>query len=324
MNNPWEEIDPPIRDVSARRIDHTHPLDLYWAKDYLGRYLFVYEVGTSVEIDNVNLPDLVGIQTAYLGTDSGFAPARLVLVLSEQSNWELFVALSNDLVEATRFSRDASSAVRTILRRLARWQDFLKKHRSDLLSEERIIGLIGELLFLKTYLIPCFGPSSAIQFWRGPEGHPQDFNVHDSAIEVKCQSGATKPTIKISSVEQLCPQFPEMYLYVITLGTTTQEDPMAINLPGLVSHLRTALVSENNTLIERFNDLLYMVGYLDTERYLDYCYLVSDEKMFRITDDFPRVCSSDIRPGIINLSYFITLDACAPFVGKPEWMVTAP
>ena len=28
MNNPWDEITPPSKDLSARRVDHTHPLDL--------------------------------------------------------------------------------------------------------------------------------------------------------------------------------------------------------------------------------------------------------------------------------------------------------
>jgi len=43
MNNPWENINPPSKDVSARRVDHTHNLDLFWGRDHLGHYLFIYE-----------------------------------------------------------------------------------------------------------------------------------------------------------------------------------------------------------------------------------------------------------------------------------------
>ena len=94
MNNPWDEINPPSRDVSARRVDHTHVLDLFWARDHLGRYLFIYEfLPEGEDIPKINLSDLVGIQTAYIPANSGISRNRLVLLLNEQSNWELFLSL---------------------------------------------------------------------------------------------------------------------------------------------------------------------------------------------------------------------------------------
>ncbi|MBU4011406.1 MAG: PD-(D/E)XK motif protein, partial [Proteobacteria bacterium] len=60
---------------------------------------------------------------------------RLILLLNERSNWELFLSLCNDLVQATRQSKTSTSAVQTILRRLTRWHEFLRKNRSELLTE---------------------------------------------------------------------------------------------------------------------------------------------------------------------------------------------
>ncbi len=320
MNNPWDKINPPSKDVSARRVDHTHNLDLFWARDHFGHYLFIYEFSPEGAIPKINLPDLVGIQTAYIPANGGIPKNRLVLMLNEQSNWELFLSLCNDLVLATRQAKTSASAVQTILRRLARWHDFLKKNRSDLLTEEKIKGLIGELLFIRNYLIPTFGAGQAIQFWQGPEGLPQDFNINNSAIEVKCQSGATSPYVKITSADQLCPQLPEMYLFVITLGKTTPETENAINLPGLVSHIRDILQSNASNQIERFNDLLYMIGYIDSDRYLDFSYILAGEKMFQVTEGFPRICANDIHHGIVKLSYNISLSECEPFENEPDWM----
>jgi len=321
MNNPWDEINPPSKDVSARRVDHTHSLDLFWARDHLGRYLFIYEFSPEGEaIPKINLPDLVGIQTAYIPANGGIPRNRLVLLLNEQSNWELFFSLCTDLVQATRQAKTSATAVQTILRRLARWHEFLKKNRSDLLTEEKIKGLIGELLFIKTYLIPVFGAGQAIQFWQGPEGLPQDFNVNSSAIEVKCQSGASSPYVKITSADQLCPQLPEMYLFVVTLGKTTPETEDAINLPGLVSNIRDILQSDASSGIERFNDLLYMIGYIDSDRYLDFSYILAGEKMFQVIEGFPRICANDIHYGIVKLSYNISLSECEPFEKQPDWM----
>ena len=324
MKNPWSEISPPLNDVSARRVDHTHALDLYWARDHLGRYLFVYEMAPEEAPKGPELPNLVGIQTAYVPASGDISKTRLVLVLNERNNWELFLALCNDLVQATRPSRDTPSADHTILRRLARWQDFLKKHRSDMLAEERIKGLVGELLFMRSHLIPRFGAGMAIQFWQGPEGLPQDFNINNSAIEVKCRLGATAPYVTIASADQLCPQLPEMYLFVVTLGKTVPEAQDAITLPGLVSQVRTALQFENSSKIELFNDLLYMIGYVDSDRYLEFSYVLTDETMFRVVDGFPRICSDELHHGIVRLTYDIRLSECHPFVGRPDWMGAEP
>ncbi|MCL4832491.1 MAG: PD-(D/E)XK motif protein [Caldilineaceae bacterium] len=319
MNNPWDNIRQPSKDVSARRVDHTHSLDLFWARDYLGHYLFIYEFPSEDVTFKINSPDLAGIQTFYLPADNSSTKNRLVLMLNEQSNWELFLSLCDDLVQATRQAETSASAVQIILRRLDRWHDFLKKNRNDLLAEEKIKGLIGELMFIKNHLIPVFGAGQAIQFWQGPEGLPQDFNVNSSAIEVKCQSGASSPYVQITSADQLCPQLPEMYLFVITLGKTLPETEFAIHLPGLVAHIRDALQSDASRQIERFNDLLHMVGYIDSDRYLEFSYIFSGEKMFEVTDGFPRICSSDIHHGIEKLSYNISLTACESFEGKPDW-----
>jgi hypothetical protein len=180
--------------------------------------------------------------------------------------------------------------------------------------------LIGELLFIRNYLIPVFGAGQAIQFWQGPEGLPQDFNVNNSAIEVKCQSGASSPYVRITSADQLCPQLPEMYLFVITLGKTTPETEGAINLPGLVAHIRDILQSNASSQIERFNDLLYMIGYIDSEQYLDFSYILADEKKFEVIEGFPRICANDIHHGVVKLSYNISLSECEPFEGQPGWI----
>ncbi len=320
MNNPWNPILKPSQDISARRIDHTHPLDIFWARDYRGRYLFVYEFVIEDNISNIKLPSLIGIQSFYSLAKDEMTKNSLVLLLNEQSNWEIFYALCNDLVQATREAKNVTFAVQIILRRLARWQEFLKNKRNEILSEEEIKGLIGELLFIKNHLMPKFGVVQAILFWQGPEGLSQDFNIDQSAIEVKCQSGGTRPYIRISSANQLCSQLPEMYLFIVTLGKTAPNTPDLINLPSLISYIREALQSISLDQVERFNDLLYQAGYLDSDRYLEFNYILIDESMFQITEGFPRICPDALHAGITHLSYDISLSACVPYTGRPDWM----
>ena len=319
MTNPWDVIRPPSNDVNARRVDHTHSLDLFWARDHLGRYLFIYEFSSDEKIQNVKLPDLAGIK-AIITTQDRSNKSRLILVLKERADWEIFLSLCNDIVQSTRNSKSTSTAIQAMLRRLRRWHEFLKFCRKEILSEEKIKGLIGELLFIKNHLLHVFGAGQAIKYWQGPEGLPQDFNVNNSAIEVKCQSGATVPSIKITSADQLCPQLPEMYIYVVTLGKTAPESENAINLPLLIEEINKSLFLGESVHLERFNDLLYSTGYIDSDLYLDFSYVFVGEQVFQVTDKFPKICQDKISSGIINLTYSINLSACEPFERKPDWM----
>ncbi len=321
MNNPWEDINPPNQDISARRIDHTHSLDMFRGRDHIGRYLFIFEFLPEEQKKlKLMLPELTGIQVLVIPAGSSIAVNRLVLILNERSNWELFLTLCDDLVQTTRQAESTAVAVQIILRRLSRWHDFLSRKRSGLMPEEKIKGLIGELLFIRDRLIPEFGAGPAIRFWQGPEGLPQDFNVGNAAVEVKCQSGAANPYVKITSPDQLCPQLPEMYLYVVILGKAPPDTENAVNLPDLAAQIRNLLYAENSDQIERFNDLLYMIGYMESESYRNFSYITAGEKMYHITEGFPRICSSDIHHGIVKLSYHVNLAECTLFEGKPDWM----
>lgn len=320
MNNPWNPIEPPPQDINARRIDHTHPFDMFWARDHLGHYLFVFEFDAEQDQRNLLLPDLAEIKPYFLAAQNNSDNNRLILLLNNQNNWELFYSLCTDLVGATRYATSAKSAVQIFLRRLDRWHEFLKANRSGLLSEEKIKGLIGELLFIKKHLTPAFGVGKAVSFWQGPEGLPQDFNVGQSAIEVKCQSGGTRPYIRISSEDQLCSQLPETLLFVVTLGKAPADFPDAVHLPGLVADIRQELRLAASNQTERFNDLLYATGYIDSENYVDFSYVVVNESMFRVSEGFPKICPADIHPGISKVSYEISLAACAPYQHRPDWM----
>ena len=90
MVNPWDQITSPSKDVSAIRAEGNHPLDLYWAKDHLGRYLFIYEYPLSSDFEIKDPPNLVGIETVSMRANNEVT--RLVLVLRDKSNWELFCA----------------------------------------------------------------------------------------------------------------------------------------------------------------------------------------------------------------------------------------
>jgi hypothetical protein len=316
MKNPWALIEKPNQDLNVRLADCNHPLRLYWGVDVGGEYLFIYEGLLEHLPEQKSLPKLSGIRTA-VAEDRG--RGKLLFSLNETVNWEIFHALCYDIIRATSQIIDGIEAPVIILRRLKRWQELLKKERRVILSIEEIKGLLGELLFLSGPVAKTFGWDDAISFWKGPEEAPQDFAVHQDAIEVKCQSGGSKPSVRISSLEQLNPQLPGGYLVVYTLATANGEESDHFNLNYIVDKIRNELLVSADITRERFEDLLYLSGYVTNEKYFEYIFSKVVVKSFKIEGDFPRIIPNAITSGISSISYSVQLDACTPFEGKPSW-----
>lgn len=316
MKNPWDGIEKPDIDFNVRLVGESHPLRLYWGRDTQGRYLFIYETGPGAIPDRRSLPRLSGISVAVAFNASD---TKLVLILNDNINWELFHSLCEDLIRATAtVEKDEHGSV-IFLRRLSRWQEFLKRERSGILSNEAIKGLIGELLFLSDRVAAAFGWSLAISFWKGPEDAPQDFAVHETAVEVKCQSGGSKPSVRITSAEQLVPQLPKGFLAVYTIATADSNEPDAFTLNGLIAGIRTRLQSEPEQARERFEDLLFMAGYTTREEYDEELFMRIALRCFELSSGFPRIELLAIPSGIDRLSYTLKLESCAPFEGTPQW-----
>ena len=310
MNNPWSDIATPTREFNVRLVSDKHPLKLYWGKDVRGGYLFIVQFSKDATPDKKTLPELSGVRVAV-------APAldccRLVLLLNETPNWELFKSLCVDLIYASENASSHSEAVDIIIRRLLRWHEFLKREKLHLLSPEAIKGLIGELLFIKNVLVPKFGWIESMSFWKGPLGAPQDFAVHDTAVEVKAQSGSSKPYIQISSLEQMEAQLPNFYLVVNTLATIDPEHDEAFTLNSFIADIRNELSTMDDMTRELFESLIFQVGYIQLEHYDTPSYRCVASRTFHVGDDFPRLMVGNVPNGITKESYQISLDSCMPF-----------
>lgn len=314
MINPWKNIKIPESDLAARRIDHKHPLDLYWAKDRLGKYLFLCNLTSECKLP-AKYPALSGIDITAIADTK-----QLVLSLKKSSDWELFCSLCNDIITATRIL-STSAVVPVIFRRIERWREFLKQDKDKLLPERAIKGLIGELVYLNHHLARKYSMSQAIDFWTGPEGSPQDFNIKNAAVEVKCQIGTSSPKVKISSAEQLCCQLDELYLFVVTLGRTEPETKDALSLPSLISEIQYSLEQTGSAQqLEKFQDSLLNVGYIHNDDYLSYSFIIASKRFYKVIEDFPRIKSLNLPNGISNVTYDLELKSCAPFLIDEPWI----
>ncbi len=315
LTNPWQNIPRPTQNFNVLRVDASHPLELFWSVDKLGNYLFLCNELNCKSIPV--FPELQGIKMAFPKGNSENV-RQFALLLKNNSEWELFYAICNDIVECTR-KATLDTGLGIILRRLGNWHQFLRKERSGLLNEEQIKGLLGELVFIRKWLAPAFGWEKAISFWCGPLGTPQDFSVDDAVIEVKTQLSATRAEVKITSAEQLTPQANRMHLHVLTFGKASEKNDNTYSLPDIVHEIRTVLI-QSPEVLEHFSELLLDVGYVDSQHYESYVYTLIDENTYEVKEGFPRITKCNVPSGIVRINYNISLDDCSSFKSVPEWM----
>lgn len=309
QGDPWDGIpnSPPEGRLHGRRTDASHPHNFFWAVDSQGHRLLSYQE-RALKTDR-KLPSLRGISI-------DLNPESLVLRLQQQSDIEMFATLCRSLVERTRGTRSGIDTLDCILDHLERWQRFLGKPPSTLLTDEEARGLFCELKFLELELMPRFGPS-VIEGWHGPSGHPQDYAVGTTLFEIKSHMAGSAPVVMISSAEQLWCGSSNLFLVVYTIGASPQHAAGAISLLDLVHRVRVMMPTSQD--LETFENRLAGVGYFEHPDYGRTAYTVKSPAFFLVTGNFPMISMEAMPPGVCRLRYGIELPACLPFSSVPDW-----
>lgn len=314
MFDPWLEIRPANESdsLNLRRADAAHPLDYWFAKDVRGRYLFCFDTSVN-ELDRTALPKLAGVEVISLSTKPG--ASRLVLTLLDNEQFDIFRALCSDLMRSTSelTRNDSRAGLAIILNRLERWQNLLERARDNLLSQGAIIGLVGELLFLRDLLVPRLDMFDAVQSWRGPFGDEQDFLLPGRIIEVKTQLSTSDRYLVINSEQQLDTSSGPILLCHQTLDVPANQEDGALSLNALVTSLARTLVTADYQAAGQFQAALLESGYQGREEYDRPFWSLNDRSFFEVRSGFPRIVANMIGAGIDNVRYRIALPACVDY-----------
>jgi len=315
-SNPWNNIERSESNIRLNGIlaDKSHLLEFYWAKDSFGNLLFVLNAASEIII-NSKIPQLNSIEISIGKNDRN---NQLVFTLAYKEDKDMFHTLCNDLIESTKDMKDEEYAIKTILKRLEKWQYFLKSRRK-IIDKRQLKGLIGELLFLEHYLLKNYDVEDALTFWRAPLQSVQDFEFSSFSVEVKTKSSVN--SITISAYEQLFSELDHLLLYVATLNESTEKTPEAFNIYDLIDEIRNDIKAKNSILEEKFNNLLMHYGFIELEEYREYYFLFITDEFYEVTEDFPKI--STLPDGVESLNYRINLDKCKAFLADKKILIKA-
>lgn len=236
----------------------------------------------------------------------------IVLTLKNSQDWELFLHVCMDLNNVTKDSKTERDAAGRFYNRLLYWQYFMKHNRTNLLTKEEQLGLMGELLFLEMFVLPKYEPLEAMAFWTGPDGDVQDFSIDNKRIEVKTCASPSKNEIKISSAQQLYSANCSVFLSVVYLMPSSVEHEGAISLYRLAKRVAEKLL-RNPVAYEIFIQKLASVGMFIEDVYDNEFMVCNNIKFFDVRAEFPKITPNMLSDAINKVVYTISLNLASQY-----------
>lgn len=279
----------------ASRISPDHILDLYIGADEQGRKMI--EFRGKFRPRTIKSTSAIDV-SQYKG--SQYNILRFTLLDEEISG--LFYIFCNDLAEQTSNVADASNGYSAVTTRFYQWKQMFFSSKKKKLTEPEIMGLIGELLFLRDGLSKEIGIHDALHSWSGQELTRKDFSFNDTWYEVKAVSRG-KPTVRISSLEQL-DSANEGQLVVFPMEKMSEEYH-GVTLNKLVINIRDHISDPDDK--ELFLNKVAMQGYEYSNYYDEFVYAVDTMQRYQVRVGFPRLMRSQIPTSITHCTYELLL-----------------
>lgn len=224
---------------------------------------------------------------------------------------------------AEALSRGGITEVQAVKQILSRWRYFWSTVSGSILSNNAIIGLFSELIFISRWLLPYMEPINVISSWRGPLGGRHDFEWINKSVEVKGTTSVHGRKHWVHGFEQLLPpENGKLFLFSLRIR---EENGTAETLPSVIEECRD-LLKESFEAMNLFEDLLAEVGYYPVHA-LEYGrlhYRVVDAILYKVEGKFPRITEGGLNKlstsGITQVDYEISLDGFDDYIVTREPM----
>jgi hypothetical protein len=256
-----------------------------------------------------------GIQKENLSIEYFMEKNLIVLQLIDNDYFDLFDDLIFSLYQGIKDISQIDAYTNHFIEAFYRWSDFFEDKKSDLLSEDAIRGLMGELLVLK-YLIT--DPSRTdinliLSSWQGPYDKGNDFELETKNIEVKTKT-PSGIDVKISSEFQLDISTGKgLELIVVSL---LSDFNTGISIRELILDIKK-LVQESSGENSIFWKALSQknITSKNVSQYDIYKFKPIDVVTYNCaSDDFPKLNRSNIPDEINGLKYNLRTNLLTPFI----------
>jgi hypothetical protein len=253
-------------------------------------------------------PDLNGLKVRHRCLDKG----DFLDLSAPASHERVFTPFCREIVDAiVAQERDPWKAVGATIRA---WQSAWKPVRQEI-DKKVQVGLFGELLVLRTLIIPVLGPAAVSQ-WSGPDFERHDFVGERLHIEVKT-TRRSRAEHEISRIDQLrVPAGCQLLFVSIQLEQSIGgNETLATEVDAVIDLLRGDAAA-----LDEFMTKMVEMGWSEETRNSGELlrFFVRGADVYTVDEDFPRL-SDDFHPppGVVSLKYTVDL-ANLPSLGINE------
>ena len=145
-------------------------------------------------------------------------------------------------------------------------------------------------------------------------GRPKDFEIARVAIEAKTRRGGATASVSITSESQLDESgVDSLFLHVVELDEAPMEGNQGVTLHDVAERIRGHLHSVDPGSTGILETRLAAAGYRMEDDYSGHLWLEGATRIYRVSGEFPRITSGEIRSGISSVRYSVSLSDCEPF-----------
>ena len=230
------------------------------------------------------------------------AKISLIVELADHDFKPVFDPLVDDIAERVATLQSADEVSDCIVERFESWRDLIRDLADGSLGALRRVGLVGELLCLRKYLLPNLPADLAVASWTGPLAANQDFQFRGGAMEVKTTTAKQPQTLVITNEREL-DDTGVGALVLLSISLDERRGGLGMSLNELVDAIRSDLGPGRARA--KLDELLARHGYLASHRpaYDEPRYTVRSEDLWRVAAGFPRLVESDLPDGVGDVSY---------------------
>ena len=283
------------------RFGENRHLSLYIGRDDDARYSFDFR--GKYKPTKISSSDFIAVEQ-YKENDL----FTLRFSLRDNDLLEYFCTFCQDLLDSVRVINDDESAYQTLRSRYYSWRQLFRPDNGRM-TETEIMGLIGELLFLRDHMIPEKGIDVALDSWMGPEKTHKDFSNQQNWFEVKAITFG-KESVRISSIEQLDSDIDGcLVVYELEKMSPSFE---GIRLNHLANNIIAMLV--NSSQRESFMAKLQLYGFDFSNENDNLVFAKRCEHMYRVDmKHFPRIHRDILPNAITRVQYELLLTEIESF-----------
>ena len=303
-NTPLSPGDYRVREVPEIQFPAGHLL--FAVDEHRYRHVLIpVPAGFKVEEDRISS----GVQiVSHNLVDGKRLKSFLDLVCLKPHLHELFSIVGSEMLE--QLVVDSSRPDRVCQQVLSRWRDLLAAVPSARPSMETLVGLYGELWYLREFIRLN---AAVLDCWSGPSRSRHDFVKNTTALEVKTTRSRQGRFVEIHGHTQLEPPIDgQLYLAILKLEETTGNGE-ALN--SLVESI-IALGADRATLLTRLNTA--GLNPLDLATYSEPVFQILENRIYQVEAGFPRITAASflegkLPAGILKLDYQLDLTGEPPF-----------